>query len=262
MKTIETLQKTKKLRGQKFAKGVLPNSLSQSYIIEGKPSVIALKIFHIFLDKASDKIIDDTSHHISLNEISHLIPSGKFSSYSLELYFKDLAKTIVIFRTPDVIGVSPLISYAYATRYTNGEVILEYKFGHVLRAAYKNSPNYTMLDLPYVMRFKKRYTIRLYMLICSLINLKKSTQTFEFDEMRLHLGVPLKSSYTNANLIYDCILPALKEINEIPYIDINFHSPKHGQKFTNLVFSWDTHYKRRFIKKDHLGKSLGNSVLE
>ncbi len=151
---------------------------------------------------------------------------------------------------------------AYAFTPNKGDIHIEFKFGRGLREAYAESKNYTMLDLPFVMQFKKRYSIRLYMLICSFINLKQTHREFDFDELRHHLGIHQKSRYSNCSLLHDCIESALKEINEIPYIDVHINVPKHGQKFLYVDFIWETKYKRRFIKQDHLGLPLGNDVLE
>ncbi len=259
-KTLATAQKTKYTRNTSKHRTVQPNEYSRSHYIEKAPSLIALKILQLFISHAANQMSDDIEHTIPWEDITNYLKKKKLSQTSIKKYYNELVGTLVIYEGKDSWGSSTILSkcYTYLNSRTSNQIQIKYKFGQGFRDAAKESNGYTMLDIPYMMNFELKYSIPIYELIASYINIPRlKHKTFEIEHFKKLIGVNPKSTWSNGNFITRCVNPSLEEIAKIPYIEINTHLTKKGQKYTHITFYFDTHYKRRKNKKDHMGNPIG-----
>ncbi len=257
---LKTAEKTKYLINKPTHKSVVPNAYARKHYVKKPISLTALKILHLLISHAAGEMSDDIQHTITFNDINHYLKKHNLTQNSIEPYFVELSETSVRFADKKTWGVSSIITEAYCTYdpAVSKYIFINYRFGLGFRSAAKEAKHYTMLDIPAMMKFKKKYSIPLYELLASYVNLKhSSTKSFTFDEIRNSLGIPKDSSYTNYQILRECIYPAMKEISRIPYIDIGLTLGKKGIKYTSLLFFFDSHYKRKNIKKDHMGDPIG-----
>lgn len=263
--TLKTARKTKYTRNRSNHRSIQPNEYSRKHYMAKSPSAPALKIMILFISHAAENMAEDIEHTITWEDIKLYLKDLKLTQTSIKSYFQELTSTNIIYEGDDAWGSSAILSkaYCYQNTRTSNQIQIKFQFGQGFREAAKNSNGYTMLDIPYMMKFKKKYSITLYELLASYINLKHtSAKTYDFEYLRKLLGIPTKSSYTNYEVVSKCLLPALEEIDKIPYIDIHIHLTKKGQKYTHVTFHFDTHYKRKNIKKNHMGDPIGVTRIE
>lgn len=109
-----------------------------------------------------------------------------------------------------------------------------------------NKGNYTQYELLYTLPMKSKYSIRLYELLKSWIDLKNSKasnkfravkQEFDLDDLRKRLGIEDISSYAQFRELKRRVLdPAIKEVNEYTDITTTYLKLCKGRTVTGLQF--------------------------
>ena len=118
----------------------------------------------------------------------------------------------------------------------------------------KLKSNYTQYELIYTLKFRSKYSIRLYELVKS-IHFNESqpyTKRYSLDEIRLLLGA---ETYTNyLHLRQRVIEPAIDEINEYSDKSVSWKPIKNGRAIAYIEFTIDT--------KDDMKKSFVRQLVE
>lgn len=114
--------------------------------------------------------------------------------------------------------------------------------------------NYTQYELIWTLRFKSKYSIRLYELIKSIHYHDDETYTrrFTVDELRERLGAEIYKAYPNFR--QKVIIPAVKEVNEYSDKIIEWKPIKNGKSVAFIEF--------HISSKDDLRKSYTRQLIE
>ena len=92
------------------------------------------------------------------------------------------------------------------------------------------------------MAFESRYGLRLFELMSLRVNLaRKTSETFDLDDLRAHLGVVTGTLDTWDNFKRRALDPAIAEVNAIADFTLDYAQVKRGRAVTGVKLSWKPH---------------------
>lgn len=108
---------------------------------------------------------------------------------------------------------------------------------------------YTKYHLKIIFAFQSTHSLTLYRLLKQYYNTNEKKRGFDIDDFRFHMDVIDK--YERFNMLVKRVIdPAIKEINELSDILVEWEFKKKGKKFTGLTFyiTDNPEYKSRAMK--------------
>lgn len=173
---------------------------------------------------------------------------------------KDIADKSMWLELPDNGNQEALVRWIEKPifRRNNGTISLQLN-EHLKPYLLQLKKNFTQYQLLWTLQFRSKYSIRLYELINSYVNLI-GEKTFELEEIKKLLGAENHKTYFN---FYNrALAPALKEINDESNIWVEIETIKTGRAITHITFYFEEQpYQFIFDKKEKIKTQYGLNQL-
>jgi hypothetical protein len=216
----------------------------------GALSLRAAKLFHLLIQAAGVSITDDAQHRLSfasLNDVFHL------SIEELEGLIDELHSTVLKLRLVDANGrkftkSGPILSDMEREDDSQLQAELRFEFSNALRQAIQNSSHWAVVSRKAVMAFEGKYSLRLYTMLSLRAGLRKASEEFLLEDLRMMLGVP-DGAYPRWNNFRQFVLsPAMQEVNQLAGLVVGFTPLKHGRKVVGVRLTWGIKAKQDRIE--------------
>ena len=182
--------------------------------------------------------------------------------------YKDLKKAIQEIRNKSIWvtmpnGVDSLLAWVEKARIDSGSGIVQIRLDDDMKPfLLQLKQNYTQYELIFTLRFKSKYTIRLYELIKSIHfhELEEYQREYQVNELRQLLDAEIYTQYKD--LKRRVLLSSVREINEYSDKVVTMEEVKTGRFVTSVVFTIKTKPTLEVIKiRDEIDKELGTDQL-
>lgn len=236
-------------------------------IVQGRsnltPTQDKLLDYHVACIRKDPK--RNRAQFIRYDDFSSLLPgkdgSGlKKSSYiasRLKPFLKDCLSKVIALRNEDK-GTTTFLQW-----WSLAEIDENNEEGFVLELHERVAPylieelnEYTKYHLKIIFAFQSNHSQTLYRLLKQYYNKDDKKREFDLDDFRFHMDVIDKYSQFGM-LLKRVIEPAVKEINALSDILVEYDFKKRGKKFTGLTFyiTENAEYKSRVMKGKDLYKA-------
>lgn len=120
---------------------------------------------------------------------------------------------------------------------------------------FRMSEFYTQYRLDNVLPMRSKYGLRLYELLVSYHNMARE-YTFPLDDLRQRLDAEKYKTF--ADFRVNVLEPALKDINEVSDLKVEYNTIKTGRKITSIRFTFDiVHQEEEVYRRIERQKRLG-----
>lgn len=207
-------------------------------------SLRASKMFHLLVKQAGARLAEDTTHTIRLAELHDL---GHLRTDDIIEAVRELQRTLieVTVELPCQAGsetrrrVMSAGILADVGRDLHRDGNLFFHFSNTMRSIMADTRQWAVLSRRVVLAFESRYALRLYEILSLRLGLEhKASETFELEDLRLRLGVPMDTLLEWADFRRFALEKAIAEINHISGISVRYEPIKRGRAVVAVKLAW------------------------
>jgi hypothetical protein len=241
----KTLQVTHDRAFDNDGKTVLPTEIARGYYLQNIPSLQAIKLLYLLIDKAGERMADDTRHEFRLSETKTIKDMRNHDRRSLTQLFAELSAAVLIHddtKQQQVIigGILDIAKIDYRDEAKTGDLIISWWFHRSFREMAAASDHWAIIDRQTAFHFRSKYSLLLFQHIASLVNLKYVTsKSFTIPELRSVLGIPKGKLGRFADLKKWALNLAITEINKTwERFDLTATPHRVGRSVETVEISW------------------------
>ncbi len=206
------------------------------------------RVFNQLIAEAGAKACEDVQHHIPIRTLRGSHKGGERVKDSIERLMTTLVHVPVTGRNgkPATLRVQLLSDTTTSDDDDDPTGEVAYAFSPGLRSVIKNSFYWGRLRSQVMFAFTSKYSLALYELTTSRINLKhKDSQIFGMAEMRALLGVADDKLKLNSDFLRYCIQPAVIEVNGLSDFDVELEPIRRGGTMRGIVTGFRMTWARK-----------------
>lgn len=204
-------------------------------------SLRAGKLFHLLIQAAGAKALDDVEHSVPIAELNF----PHVERDELVECVRDLVGTTVELRTRaptggDEIMLDPLLFGVRRPADIHEEAgNLVFRLSPTLRKVLEKSNHWAALSRKAVLAFESRYALRLYEIVALRSGLEhKHTETFSLADLRRRLGVAPKTFDRWQDFRRFVLGRAVAEVNQLSGFAVSYEPVKKGRAFAAVRLTW------------------------
>ena len=246
-------------------KTVLPAEIARGAYITNPPSLRALKLMHLMINRAGGRMAEDTRHDMRLSDVRAIDGMANHDRKSLQPLFQELAATVLTYDNTE----SKKVSIGGLMEHTtidyrdeeSGDLALSWRFGRTFRIMAEESNHWAILDRQTVFHFQSKYSVLLFQYFASLQGLKyKTGEVFTVQQLRELLGVPKGKIPRFADLNRRALQPAIDEINQLARFTLTATPKKIGRTVSTIEIQWEPKTDIKKVKRELGNSSVGRKI--
>ena len=224
------------------------NKAQSMFVVKGNPliqssiqtfSLLQYKVLLYLISKIKPTDNDKTQYVFNIKDFCRVCNLDTTKSRTYIHYVKDIIKDIMSYtieiKSED--GGSYITHWIQKCRiHPDGNYRIQFD-NSLSPFLFRMSEFYTQYRLDNVLPMRSKYGLRLYELLSSYHNMARE-YTFALEELRERLDA--KKYKTFADFRVNVLEPAMKDINEVSDLKVEYRTVKTGRKITSIVFSFDT----------------------
>jgi len=246
-------------------KTVFPAEMARGTYITNPPSLRALKLMHLMINRAGGRMADDTRHDMRLSDVRAIDGMANHDRKSLQPLFQELAGTVLTYddtesKKVSIGGLMEHTTIDYKDE-ENGDLALSWRFGRTFRIMAEESNHWAILDRQTVFHFQSKYSVLLFQYFASLQGLKyKTGEVFTVQQLRELLGVPKGKHVGFGHLNSRALQPAIAEINQLARFTLTATSKKIGRTVSTIEIQWEPKTDIGKVKRELGNSSVGRKT--
>ena len=246
-------------------KTVFPAEMARGTYITNPPSLRALKLMHLMINRAGGRMADDTRHDMRLSDVRAIDGMANHDRKSLQPLFQELAGTVLTYddtesKKVSIGGLMEHTTIDYKDE-ENGDLALSWRFGRTFRIMAEESNHWAILDRQTVFHFQSKYSVLLFQYFASLQGLKyKTGEVFTVQQLRELLGIPKGKITRFADLNRRALQPAISEINQLARFTLTATSKKIGRTVSTIEIQWEPKTDIGKVKRELGNSSVGRKT--
>jgi len=212
------------------------------------------RVFNLLLAEAGTKACDDVQHRVPICTLRGSHESGDRVKDSIERLMTTLVCIPTIGRNgkPATLRVQLLSDTTTSDDDTDPTGEVAFAFSPGLRSIIKNSTYWGRLRPQVMFAFTSKYSLALYELTASRVNLKhKDSQIFGMVELRALLGVPDDKLQRNPDFLRKVVQPAMVEVNGLSDFGVEVEPIRRGGTMRGIVTGFRLTWWRKSLPELH-----------
>lgn len=195
-------------------------------------SLRAAKLFYLLVQEAGIDVATDKQHRVSLaalNETFHRSADDLFEAIA-ELHSTTISVQVAGDRPYTKSG--PILADVERETEKTAAAEVRFEFSKTLRQVIGNSTHWAAVSRCAVLSFESKFSLLLYLLLSLRAGLRKTSETFEMDDLRHILGLEEGKFSRWPDLRRFVLDRAVAEINYLAGFRIGYIPIKRGRKIT------------------------------
>jgi hypothetical protein len=240
MAKLTTLDAVKMHRADADAIVAAGEVVDLRFVSGGSLSLRAAKLFCLLIQEAGISVADQVQHRIPysvLNDTFHK-SRDELAEAVMELHSTVVSVKLVSRQGRPYTKSGPILSDVERELDSLDDAEIRFEFSPTMRRVIADSSHWAAVSRRAVLAFSSKYALRLYLHLSLRVNLRKSSEFIDLDELRDVLGVPsnkLKPWHNFKNRALDL---AVAEVNQLAGFTVAYRPIKRGRRITGIELAW------------------------